>query len=206
MPNPDKNQIRKSLLDKRRQLTQQEQYEKSLSIINNINHSGVLSQAKDIAFYRAVRGEADPSNLMDQDTNNNKKFYLPLLSPDKSEGLIFASIAQNTQYKNNEFLIPEPIAKPRDFIDAKSLDLVIMPLLGFDLKGSRLGMGGGYYDRCFAFKKTMSKKPALLGFAYDFQQLDLINAESWDIGLDAIVTESRFIKFSDAFNKGDMMI
>ena len=72
-----------------------------------------------------------------------------------------------------------------------------MPLLGFDLKGNRLGMGGGYYDRCLAFKKSKVKKPILLGFAYDFQQVDLLSAEPWDIGLDAIATESQFIHFNN---------
>ncbi|MCK5667158.1 MAG: 5-formyltetrahydrofolate cyclo-ligase [Thiotrichaceae bacterium] len=193
MLNSSKDDIRKVLLLKRKQLTKQEQQQKSELITNRIKQSDTYKQAKKIAFYHAVRGEADPSSLMD----NEKQFYLPILSSNKDQGLVFAPIDQNTQYKNNQFSIPEPMVAPEDFINAESLDLVIMPLLGFDLKGNRLGMGGGYYDRSFAFKKTRVKKPVLVGFAYDFQQVDALTAESWDVGLDAIAIESQFI---DLFN------
>lgn len=185
-----KNDIRKNLLHKRKKLTNQEQQKKSELIINHIKQSDVFKQATKIAFYHAVRGEADPSGLMRE--NKEKQFYLPILSSNKSQGLIFAPIDNNTRYKHNEFLIPEPIVEPDEFIKAEKLDLVIMPLLGFDSKGNRLGMGGGYYDRCFAFKQTQIVKPILMGFAYDFQQVDLPDAEPWDIGLDIIATESTF--------------
>jgi 5-formyltetrahydrofolate cyclo-ligase len=197
MSNSTKDKIRTILLDKRSQLTKQEQHEKSECIVKNIKQSELFIQASNIAFYHSVRGEADPSGLANKNTNRQKQFYLPVLSTDKKQGLIFASINQNTQYKNNQFLIPEPIVKPSDYSNAETLDIVIMPLLGFDLKGNRLGMGGGYYDRCLAFKKSNIKKPILLGFAYDFQQVDLLSAEPWDIGLDAIATESQFIHFNN---------
>jgi len=190
-PNLKKDEIRKKLLLKRGKLTAAEQQEKSKLIIKNVKQSEYYKQATKIAFYHAVRGEADPSALMD----NEKQFYLPTLSPNKDQGLVFAPIDQNTQYKNNQFLIPEPMVEAEDFINAEILDLVIMPLLGFDLAGNRLGMGGGYYDRSFAFKKNFVGKPILMGFAYDFQKVDTLGAEPWDVGLDAIVTESQFIEF-----------
>ncbi len=188
-PSSQKNYLRKSLTQKRNQLNLEEQQEKSALIVKHITHSSVFSRAKHIAFYHAVRGEADPAQL--QQKLSNKKFYLPILSSKKDQGLVFAPTDQNTQYKNNEFGIPEPIVKPSELIDATELDIVIMPLLGFDLKGNRLGMGGGYYDRCFAFKKQQSDKPILMGFAYDFQQVDALSAEPWDVGLDMIATENR---------------
>ncbi len=195
MPNSTKDKIRKILLGKRGQLTEQEQQEKSEHITNNLMQSNLLTPASNIAFYHAVRGEADPYSLMSKDKKSQQKFYLPVLSNDENQGLVFAAIDQNTQYKNNEFMIPEPLVEPSDFTSPKELDIVIMPLLGFDLNGNRLGMGGGYYDRCFAFKKSNPKKPVLIGFAYDFQQVDVLSAEPWDIGLDAIVTENQFIIF-----------
>ncbi|MCF6189379.1 MAG: 5-formyltetrahydrofolate cyclo-ligase [Cocleimonas sp.] len=190
-PTTNKDKIRKPLLALRAQLSKSEQQEKSAKIVEHIKQSNVFMQSKKIAFYHAVRGEADPKGLFNSisNSNDNQQFYLPLLSSDKNQGLVFAPIDQNTQYKNNAFSIPEPIVETHALLDAKELDLVIMPLLGFDLTGSRLGMGGGYYDRCFAFKQSQPKKPVLMGFAYDFQQLDEINAEPWDISLDMIATE-----------------
>jgi 5-formyltetrahydrofolate cyclo-ligase len=190
MTNSSKDGIRTSLRHKREQLSAQEQQQKSALIINNVKQSDIYEQATKIAFYHAVRGEADPSDLMD----SSKKFYLPILSTNKDQGLVFAPIDENTQYKNNEFGVPEPIVEPDEFINAETLDLVIMPLLGFDNQGNRLGMGGGYYDRCFAFKKQQPDKPILMGFAYDFQQVEALSAEPWDIGLDMIATESQLIQ------------
>ncbi len=68
-----------------------------------------------------------------------------------------------------------------------------MPLLGFDAEGNRLGMGGGYYDRSFAFKQSHINTPILLGFAYDFQQVDTLTPEPWDIRLDIIATENHLV-------------
>ena len=188
-PNTNKNEIRKPLLALRALLSKSEQQEKSTKIVEHIKQSDVFMRAKNIAFYHAVRGEADPANLFNN-TNKSQRFYLPQLSTDKNQGLVFAPIDQYTQYKNNAFAIPEPVVDHNALINAEELDLVILPLLGFDLAGNRLGMGGGYYDRCFAFKQSQAKKPVLIGFSYDFQQLNEINAEPWDIGLDMIATES----------------
>ncbi len=191
-----KNQIRQILLNKRSLLTTQEQQQKSSLIIKNIKQSSEFKHAKNIALYHAVRGEADPSNLISPNfTHSNKLFYLPIISLDKENSLVFAPINEGTQYKNNNFSIPEPVVKPSELINGEDLDLVIMPLLGFDNKGNRLGMGGGYYDRSFSFKQSQVCKPILLGFAYDFQQVALLNTEPWDIGLDMLATESQFLYF-----------
>ncbi len=193
---PNKEKIRQTLLQKRSELTAQEQQEKSELIVKAIKQSDEFKHATNIAIYHAVRGEADPTGLMSSNfINTNKRFYLPIVSSDKNQGLVFAPIDDNTQYKNNQFSIPEPIVDSDELIDAKNLDLVIMPLLGFGTEGNRLGMGGGYYDRSFAFKQSQVKTPLLLGFAYDFQQVDHLEAEPWDIGLDMIATESGFVYF-----------
>ena len=65
-------------------------------------------------------------------------------------------------------------------------DVVIMPLLGFDARGTRLGYGGGYYDRTL---ERLHKKPRLVGLAFAAQQLDSIPREPHDVPLDAIITE-----------------
>ena len=187
-PNKSKDELRKPLLQLRSQLSESEQQNKSALIIEHIKQSDIFAQSSKIAFYHAVRGEADPAGLYN--IESNKQFFLPILSADKDQGLIFAPIDQNTQYKNNAFAIPEPIVDSHKLINAEELDLVVMPLLGFDILGNRLGMGGGYYDRSFAFKKSNPSKPILIGFAYDFQKIDPLNTEPWDVGLDWIATES----------------
>lgn len=186
----DKIQQRNKLLKKRAKHTAQYQQEKSIQIVHHIKQSSLYKNAKRIAFYHAVRGEADPESLSLDDT---KQFFLPVVSNNEEQGLSFAQITFETQYKNNKFAIPEPIFHPDELASAESLDLVLMPLLGFDIQGNRLGMGGGFYDRSFSFKKLKPEKPILIGFAFDFQEIEEIQTEPWDIGLDVIATESRFI-------------
>jgi 5-formyltetrahydrofolate cyclo-ligase len=74
-------------------------------------------------------------------------------------------------------------------------DLIIMPLLGFDAAGTRLGYGGGYYDRTLA---RLSKRPRLIGLAFAAQELAAIPHEAHDVPLDAIVTETGVRHFGSA--------
>ncbi len=151
--------------------------------------------ASKIGTYYSVRGEADPANLITEvkKESSNKSFYLPVLSSDKQQGLLFGQLTSNTEFKKNKFSIPEPIFQESDLLSGEHLDLVLVPLLGFDKHGNRLGMGGGFYDRCFAFKKQKKNTTLLMGFAYDFQEIDKLSPESWDVRLDLIATETQLI-------------
>jgi len=71
-------------------------------------------------------------------------------------------------------------------------DVILMPLLGFDKHGTRLGYGGGYYDRTLT---RLSKKPKLVGFAFALQEFDHIPRDSHDVPLDAVVTENGVTRF-----------
>jgi len=84
------------------------------------------------------------------------------------------------------------VTRPRRQLSPGRLDLVIMPLLGFDPRGGRLGMGGGYYDSHFAFRRHgwRHRKPWLLGLGYDVQRCDRLVLNPWDVPLDAVLTES----------------
>jgi 5-formyltetrahydrofolate cyclo-ligase len=187
--------LRHTLISTRKQLSPKLQAEKSALIVSSVLQCPAFINASNIAIYHAVNGEADPAALSNKilPSGKQKRFYLPILSPNKNQGLLFGEFTTKTKFKNNKFNIPEPLFNADALVEGRSLDLIIVPLLGFDSNGNRLGMGGGYYDRCFAFKKGKKTKPVLLGFAYDFQQIDSLNPESWDVRLDMIATESQFI-------------
>jgi 5-formyltetrahydrofolate cyclo-ligase len=74
-------------------------------------------------------------------------------------------------------------------------DVILMPLLGFDKHGTRLGYGGGYYDRTLA---SLPRRPRLIGFAFALQEVDHIPREAHDVPLDAIVTEEGVRNFEKA--------
>ena len=183
------DQIRQKFRTQRAELTTETFNKMSSAIAENVKNSDEFKNAKRVGFYHSVRGEADPSSLQSDD----KQFYLPVLSKNKDEGLVFIELNQETQFENNKFAIPEPIYDEDKIVAGRSLDLVLVPLLGFDNQGHRLGMGGGFYDRCFAFKKQSNTKPILMGYAYDFQEVDRLKPESWDVDLDLIATESGLI-------------
>ena len=185
-----KDQIRQKLRTQRAELSLESFTRMSSAIAKNVRESEVFKSAQRIGFYHSVRGEADPSSLKTAD----KQFFLPVLSKNLDEGLVFIELNDDTQFEDNKFFIPEPAYDEEKIVAADTLDLVLVPLLGFDKNGNRLGMGGGFYDRCFAFKKQQKTKPLLMGYAYDFQEVDSLEPESWDVGLDMIATESKLIK------------
>lgn len=184
-----KDQIRQKLRTQRAELPIDLFNSMSSNIAENVRNSDVFKHAKKIGFYHSVRGEADPSSLKTED----KQFYLPVLSKNKNEGLVFIELNADTKFENNKFAIPEPVYDADKIVAGSTLDLVLVPLLGFDKDGHRLGMGGGFYDRCFAFKKHNNTNPILMGYAYDFQEVDSLEPESWDVDLDMIATESGLI-------------
>lgn len=91
----------------------------------------------------------------------------------------------------NRFRIPEPIIRGGKRISLHAIDLLLTPLVAFDKTGTRVGMGGGYYDRTFAYlaKRTTWKKPKLLGLGYSFQEVNNLTRNFWDIPIYGVVTE-----------------
>ena len=190
----DQSSIRKHIKGLRQALSPEQQQSLSQGICQQLIDSKIISTAKHIAIYLPVRGEADPTPILtntviDQDVS--KQFYLPVLSPAKKNHLAFAKYGKDSVMKLNRFKIPEPDVPNEELLDDPSvLDCVITPLVGVDPQGNRIGMGGGFYDRTFAFKKASNEKPLLIGFCYDFQMIASQSPQDWDVPVDAIVTES----------------
>lgn len=193
----DLQTLRKNLKRKRSSLSKYQQRHMSSLATQRLQRLPLFRSARNIAIYLPVRGEIDPSQLPTFG-RANQQFYLPVLSLYKQHGLVFVRWNKRTRFRLNQYRIPEPIIKYSQLKPARKLDLVIMPLLAFDTAGSRLGMGGGYYDRSFAFKMRAGprRKPALVGIAYQFQQSEPLPRQPWDVPLDAIVTDAQFTTFT----------
>lgn len=186
----DQHAIRKHIQSLRQTLSNEQQQSYSQQICQQLLSSKLLKDAKHIAIYLPVRGEADPT-LMLCKQGADKQFYLPVLSPTQKNHLAFAKYDQKTPMKLNRFKIPEPNVDDSELLNnPEKLDCVVMPLVGIDPKGNRIGMGGGFYDRTFAFRKGIKSKPFLIGFCYDFQMIAEQIPQAWDVPADAIVTQS----------------
>ncbi len=119
--------------------------------------------------------------------------YLPVLTDART--LQFGQYCAGDALQPNQYGIPEPF-NTQHSIQSERLDLVITPLVAFDMHGSRLGTGGGYYDRTFAFINTHpAKAPFLLGLAFSIQCCESIPTEPWDVKLNGVLTESTLSLF-----------
>lgn len=153
----------------------------------------LFRRSRHIACYIANDGELDPMPLIEAAWSMGKTCYLPVLDVVHPSRLRFTPYHPGSPLAPNRFGIPEPARTPRRRVPPWRLDLILVPLVGFDADGNRLGMGGGFYDQTLGFlrARTHWRKPRLLGIAYDFQQVSHLPADPWDIPLDAIATESR---------------
>lgn len=93
--------------------------------------------------------------------------------------------------RRNRFGIPEPLSLLKQQ-RSSDLDLVLLPLVGFDKRCNRLGMGAGFYDRALA--KLHCRGPFCIGVAYDFQRVEELPVDPWDVPLQAVVTERRIYR------------
>lgn len=149
--------------------------------------------ARRIGVYLAVDGELDPEPLVQHARAAGKEVYLPVLPP--SDGLPFTYLPYlaGAALRPNRFRIPEPLPSAGESLAPVELDFVLAPLVAFDLRGQRLGMGGGFYDRSFAFlKAARTPRPLLVGYAYERQKVAELLAEAWDVPLAGVVTEQQF--------------
>jgi 5-formyltetrahydrofolate cyclo-ligase len=147
-----------------------------------------FKQSQSIAFYSAAFGEVSTALALKYALAHHKACYLPVLKKDR---LIFLKVTQSTQFVSNRFGIAEPPFEERNIIAPEALDLVIMPLVAFDSKCHRLGMGGGFYDKTFSFKRTHSMTPKLIGLAYEFQRVERVPKSNLDVLLDSVITEKK---------------
>lgn len=144
-------------------------------------------RARAIAVYFGIDGEVDLSSVVQHARANGKSVFAPVLARD---GLRFIEIGTGNVFRRNRFGIPEPGDGRR--IDPRGLDVVFAPLVAFDTRGNRLGMGKGYYDRSFEFLRlrTRWRRPKLIGVGFEFQRIDRLVPHDWDVPLWGAVTDS----------------
>lgn len=187
-----KKQLRKKIRAQRRQLSLRAQKAASQALINRLKKSGFLLRGEHTALYLGNDGEICPAILSKYLAAWGKKAYLPVIHPLQSKRMVFCRIDKNTQYQINRFGIKEPVFKRSIQLSPKRLSNVLMPLVAFDQKGNRMGMGGGFYDRAFSYKHDKPQAlPRLIGLAHEFQKQTDLPLNEWDVKLDAIVTDKQ---------------
>jgi len=175
--------LRLEMRARRRALSPFRRRRANQAIVRKIAALPAFRLARSVALYWPADGEPDVRALAVAAWRSHKRVLLPVVS---QRGVMrFASWHNTTRLRRNRYGIPEPTGRQRLAL-ATRLDLVVMPLVAFDARGNRLGMGGGYYDRALARR---TRRPTLVGAAFSCQQAPSVPVQAWDVPLDVIVTE-----------------
>lgn len=188
--------LRQSLRARRRALSVAEQQEAALAVTQRLADEPDFANVAAIAGYYACQGELDPALLLKRAWLADKKIYLPVLA---GEALQFVPYQCDVLLRRNRFNIPEPDVSSTEWRLPSDMDWVLTPLTAFDVTGTRLGMGGGFYDRSFAFlldPDWRGHRPRLIGLGYEFQRVDALIRQPWDVPLDMAITEKNRYVFA----------
>ena len=176
----------------RTQLNNEALEESGLLLFERIIALPEFISASKIATYSAINGEISLNPVIDRALELGKQVYLPNLD---LKSLRFSPYFHGQKMRINRFKLPEPDVTDAEMLEPESLDLVLVPLVVFDPQLNRIGMGGGYYDRSFEFRKQPGcNVPALIGVAHELQKVDQLVPEEWDVRLDMVITDAAIYK------------
>ena len=184
-------QLRRQLRKARRALTRAEQRRAAKGLYRQLAQHPLFRRARHVSLYLPMDGEIDPRLLLHEAQRRGKATYLPVLSAWPRTKMVFQRVRPGEALRPNRFRIPEPLISTRKQRKIWALDLILMPLVGFDDKGGRLGMGGGFYDRSLAYQSRRKtwQKPVLLGLAHECQKVEKLAVASWDVPLQGTVSD-----------------
>ncbi|WP_252177298.1 5-formyltetrahydrofolate cyclo-ligase [Endozoicomonas sp. 4G] len=186
----DRASLRKQLRHNRQSLSAEQQLAAAKKLSSVVCGSEAFRQSQHIALYLASDGEIDPGFIAEAIWRQDKFCYLPVLDQEQPDRMYFQIYRPDSRMVENRYGIAEPELDLEKTVKPEALDLVLMPLTGFDEQGNRLGMGGGYYDRTFAFL-AKSSKPILIGLAHECQKVSSIPVADWDIPMNGVATEKQ---------------
>ncbi|PUA44710.1 5-formyltetrahydrofolate cyclo-ligase [Pseudomonas protegens] len=184
-------QLRRMLRKARRALTPAQQRQAARDLYRQLAQNPVFRRARHLSLYLPTDGEIDPRLLLRAAQRRGKATYLPVLSAWPRTKMVFQRIRPGEKLRPNRFRILEPRINAARQRKVWALDLVLLPLVGFDEEGGRLGMGGGFYDRSLAYlaRRQNWRKPTLLGLAHECQKVARLDQASWDVPLQGTVTD-----------------
>jgi 5-formyltetrahydrofolate cyclo-ligase len=148
-----------------------------------------FTACRNVACYLAAADEVDSSLIIQRAWRAGKQVFAPVVG-DRG-AMEFRQLTPQTELRKNRYDLWEPQSDIA--IAPRRLDLVITPVVAFDARRHRIGMGSGYFDRCFAFLRHNRKwqRPKLIGVAFECQRVEKIVPNTWDVRLYKLVTERR---------------
>jgi len=194
-PGPAKPALRRALRRRRRALSPRAQRSAALRAAERLPRLAAWRRARHIGLYLPADGELDPGPVIRRAWWEGRRTYIPVLRP--GNRLAFRALAPGTALRANRLGLLEPAGPAAEERPLAGIDLLLMPLVGFDGSGRRLGMGGGFYDRTLRGRGRF-RRPLLVGLAHECQHVPALPVEAWDVTLDAAVTDRAVRRFRGA--------
>ncbi len=184
-----KASLRKKILKLRDNLSQTEIELFSEKIYSRLFKNNIYQKAKYIMSYLNIGSEVRTEPIIHKAFNDNKNIVLAKTKKiDKNLELFEINNIEDIEI--GPYGIREPIPEKSKTFEPNNLDLVLVPGVAYDLRGYRIGYGGGYYDR---FLSNLPTEITSIGLAFEIQVVDKINNESYDQSVDIIITDKRLI-------------
>lgn len=185
-----KKQLRSYFLSLRNQLSPEQREKESLAIKNYLTTSKFWQEAQTISIYLAFGSELATKHLIKQAWQENKTIVIPKILTHTTMEMV--RFKENMTLAKNHYGIDELVSCTQDTIAPHLIDLMLLPTLACDYHGTRLGYGGGYYDRYLEKCANLIK----IGLLYhDFYlPSTLLPKDDTDIPLDYVITCKGFKK------------
>jgi 5-formyltetrahydrofolate cyclo-ligase len=185
-----KAQLRKELRARRRGLSAADHALKSNLGASAITRLPAFKPGARVALYLPFDRETNTAALLIAARRRRVRVYVPVIESRRHARLRFFPLSGKTRRGVFGISVPHGAAR-RHTVAPRWFDLIVAPLVGVDGEGRRLGMGGGFYDRALAFRRTRQlwRGPRLVGLAFECQRTSAVYAQPHDIRLDAVATE-----------------
>lgn len=185
-----KDFVRRQMLARRTSLGIAEWEARSHAIQGMVLGGRPFQRASAVATYCSYKGEVDTRLIFEAGVSDGKSFYFPSVNRN-GRRLSFLPVDEWGKLVPGAYDIPAPLPGSPGARALNELDLVLVPGVAFDLKGYRLGYGGGYYDR--ALGEVAGQVPRL-GLAFELQLVEELPRDPEDVTVDFIVTEERVLR------------
>ncbi len=188
----DKKELRSKIITARNRLCAEELRRKSEAIAENLFKMPAYRKSKTVMFFLTFGSEVKTLPMVEETIKMGKQALAPKALKNTRKMVPSLLLDLEADLEEGNYGIPEPKAEALRPVDPKTIDLLMVPGVGFDMKGNRLGYGGGYYDRFF---EHLRPDVPLVALAFELQIVERVPVEEWDRRVDYLITEQRVIKF-----------
>ena len=185
-----KKQQREKFISIRKAISKKNTYKFNPVNIDQLLKNKKLNNLKIISSFFSIKSEIPTNDLNKYLISKNKVLSFPVVNPN-SNILSFRKFKKNQNLVKGIYKIPEPPLENEELIP----NLIFVPCLAFDIQGYRLGYGGGYYDRTFAYYKSINHQFISVGFSYDDQKVNSVIRDQFDYRLNYVLTEKQLYTF-----------